>query len=274
MRSRTIFEDGNDLLPTADSRDRPRDRGTTMAVVEAITALLGLKVVDKIYSDVASPSLKQVGGLAEATVKTVLIAGVPIYIGAAYFDRLMKQINEAIREIPEDKRQPAHPSIAAPIIEQLRYHEEGESLSDMYMSLLKRALHKDTSHLAHPAYPKLIGQLAPDEALILHMLGERNFFEHTYADVDFTSRSVGIATPTYQEFPTNRLTYPENFYFYSDHLASLGLSVFTIVENQGVYDSKFTQIQTGTIRRASLQLTNVGRQFVQACDPEFKLENE
>jgi hypothetical protein len=89
---------------------------------------------------------------------------------AASQDRLEGYINKSIRQVPEERRITPVESIALPVAERLRFQEEGNPITDLYINLLSRAMDGERVSEAHPAFISVISQLAPDELLFLQDL--------------------------------------------------------------------------------------------------------
>lgn len=70
-----------------------------------------------------------------------------------------------VREsVPEENQIPAPASLTVPLIERIKYLEDENYLTDLYLNLLTRAIDKDRVNEAHPAFFHIIEQLSPDEA--------------------------------------------------------------------------------------------------------------
>src|SRR5208337_3598331 len=73
-------------------------------------------------------------------------------------------------KVPEDRQQEAAPSIAIPILMDLRFMEDDNPLTELYLNLLARAIDKERCNEAHPAFAKIIGQMSPDEAMVMYVM--------------------------------------------------------------------------------------------------------
>jgi hypothetical protein len=133
------------------------------------------EVVKEAYGDLASDSFKQVGKLGEDIIKTVRLVLFPIQLAAAVQDRLGGYINRAIRQVPESKLIAPTESIMFPVAEKLRFQEENNPVTDLYINLLSRAMDGERVGEAHPAFVAIISQLAPDEVVFLKELSRNEF---------------------------------------------------------------------------------------------------
>lgn len=233
-----------------------------------IAEVLDSQTVQRIYEDGVSKPVKEAGELANDTVKALRLLLAPIQIAAGFQDRLEKWINRVIRDIPEENIQPVPSRIGGPIIDGLRYLEDGDDIAEMYLNLLKKAMDKTKIDLAHPAFPQLIGALSPDEALILHCLGQKPFEEHYENDLDRKANRFYNKRIVYQEFPINDLTYPNNFYLYTSHLMALNLVSFPVYKQEPTWAEDGKREQKGEKGFARLLLTDFGQMFVSACQPK------
>lgn len=130
------------------------------------------KLVNKVYDDSLSPLLKQLGEFGEDVAKTGRLILAPFQVLAAQQDRFARWAKQIAEAVPEERRQEPTPEIAIPVLRSLAYLPDDNVLADMYLELLTRAMDKDRSGEAHPAFIRIIEQLAPDEVLLLDVLRE------------------------------------------------------------------------------------------------------
>jgi hypothetical protein len=130
------------------------------------------EVVKAIYSDAASQTLQEVGKIGVDAAKTFRLALFPLQFSAALQDRLAAYIDSAVRAVPKERRIAPQQSLALSICERLKFCEDAEDVSRLYVELLARAMDKERVGEAHPAFVNIISQLAPDEILIVRQLGE------------------------------------------------------------------------------------------------------
>jgi hypothetical protein len=166
-----------------------------------------------VYADVAREPLKEVSGITVDFLKAVRLITAPFQLLAAYQDRL-KAFCEYVRQgVPEERQMEASASIAGPILMDLRFMEADNPVTELFLNLLRRAIDRERAHEAHPAFVKIVEQLAPDEALILHW-----FKSTTKGRGVFGTDDEGINC-----FSDNILTHPDQLNFYLLHLETLGL---------------------------------------------------
>lgn len=235
-----------------------------------LAAILDSKTINKIYKDGLVQPVKESGEILTDVIKTARLFTAPFQLAAAYQDRFRAWIDQVIRKVPENRRIVAPSQIAGPIFDELRYLDEGDIVADMYLNLLARAIDKDRVSEAHPAFVKLIGFLSPDEALMLHLLGQKCFEETYQSDLDLEVQKFKNKRIILREFPVDDLVFPSNYYMYTSHLISLNLISFPVYQQVPTRDES-NSYQTGEIGHARLILTDFGRMFVNACEPGVKL---
>ena len=236
--------------------------------------LLGLaKIVDselanKIYEDLAAPTVQEVGGAAADIAHGLRLFTAPFLLMGSWHDRLLRYVANVTNRVPEERRIAAPAMIAGPVLEKLRFLEPEDSLTELYLNLLARAIDKDHINEAHPAFVTLIGQLSPDEALIIYRLRDSSFKAvDTLAWDQANDRFVPPPVIEKIDFPVSELTYPEHLYMYTDHLNSLNVMTWHIVGHQEIIRDD-SGMQTAVRRRSTMALTEFGKLFVKACIPD------
>ena len=234
-----------------------------MDVPNVVSEVAGLRVVEKVYDDAIGRPLKQVGGLGEDLLKALRLFTAPLQLLASYQDRLEVFLSKTVNKVPEERRQQADPSIAGPIIEKIKYLEEENCLSDLFSNLLAKAIDKERFGEAHPAFVKVVGELSPDEAILLKKLNatavevRRTINSRKLKKKHGSYYSVGLEVLTSAE-----LVHPANAPAYLEHLYSLGLIGWrsNVQLRSRVMPTAFDYNQT-----SSVCLTSFGYQFVKAC---------
>jgi Abortive infection alpha len=142
--------------------------------------------------------------------------------------------------------------VLGPVLEGIRYEAEDTPIDEMFSQLLSRALDSGRVNEAHPAYPILIKQLSPDEAIILSKL--------------YDAKYVGPVKIEADALPRDGLAFPENVPFYFEHLNQLGLAgIFQQGNQEPLYDGPPITKQIGVRVRSNYRLTDFGRRFIKAC---------
>jgi len=109
-------------------------------IVEEVVKQLPVR---EIYQDAASGATKQIGHTLTDVAKSLRLALAPFQLLGALQDRLATFIDRSVRRVPEAQRISPAPQILGPVIEGIRYEQEGTPLEEMFSQLLSRAM--DTS---------------------------------------------------------------------------------------------------------------------------------
>jgi hypothetical protein len=245
---------------------------------DLIKAIPG-EVIQAAYSDGVSDTLKEVGKIGVDFVKTARLLLFPVQYGAMLQDRLAHHLRNAIERVPVDARIPPVESLALQIGEKLRYEEEGTALGEMYVNLLSRAMDNERVSDAHPAFVQIVGQLAPDEALLIEQLSEHDpsayirrkasdnvMLQH---DRDEAVNQAHCSDDSKQLLKTlfvrpEELQQPTLLYTYIEHLVSLGLVSYT---NDHQWASKYGTVKTSMQGTDFwfIRLNGFGKLFHRAC---------
>lgn len=252
----------------ADKGDKLAFDPTTI-ITTIKTAKIGLpnsvKVADKIATDL---------------LKLVHLILAPAQFAAAWQDRLSNYIDRAVRQVPEERRIQPVESIALTTLEKLRLQGESEPVTSLYVNLLARAMDRERVGEAHPAFPFVISQLAPDELIFLLDLARR---EHTvimapmgtrmYPDAE--ARALGLANfempdairamAISETFAYETLSQPEMYPVYQDHLQHLGLIEYSNELQAFQQYLRRKSLQEGHLHLFTLRLTHFGKLFLKAC---------
>lgn len=227
--------------------------------MEDITGLGKLaesKLVNKAYDDLLAEPAKEGGKALTDIVRALRLFAFPIQLFAAAQSRLAEFCERVRKRVPEERQIEASPSTAIPILLALRYMEDDNPLTEMYLSLLSKAIDKEGVGDVHPAFSKIIEQLSPDEAMILYQLSQNDplLLEHPFHQIlSMAGVEIGIKISGLQK---DRLTYPDNTQVYAQHLESLNLAQIT-----GSLSSEHPYPPT-------IGLTKFGQLFNRACIPE------
>lgn len=263
------------------------------------------KVAGEIYSDTASNTLKEASKIGVDFAKTIRLALAPLQFTAALQDRLARHIDKAIRQVPEENRTTPIESVFLPTAEKLKFQEESNPLTTLYINLLSRSMDKERLGEAHPAFYNIINQLCPDEATFIEQLAEKKhcFFPSIYCSYpslakEITStpdivnemfnealtliesslwNDISKATLKQHLFDFTKLYQPKLFSTFLEHLQSLGvieyLSQSTLEKtNLGIENTLGRSITDDQIYNkgevsglSGIQLTSFGNLFHQAC---------
>ena len=224
------------------------------------------------------------------TVQTSLTVSTRVMRGAANGDspaELIREVEDELRQYlrkllgvdadgnPTDDPEP----VDAEVVEDDRVTPE--KLRDQARDLLRRSADVDYDDALHPAFERILGSMAPDEARILRLL----FREGPQASVDVRTsgplavgRSELVAPGLNMVAPAAGARHPERVFSYMNNLYRLGLIWFSrepledplryqVLEAQPEVTEAMKQAGRGKTVRRSIHLTAFGDDFCQVCLP-------
>jgi Abortive infection alpha len=245
--------------------------------IEKFANILGADTVKKVYEDGLSESVQETGKISTDFIKAARLFTAPIQYLGAYQDRLTKHLNKVREGVPEERQIEAPTSLSGPIMDRLKYLEDDNYLTDLYVSLLQKAIDKERINEAHPAFFHIIEQLSPDEAFLLFKISQEPIdYEYTLdliVNENGKSRfeNVNVIKDT---TPKENIVFIEHFDMYISHLESLNLLKWTVVSEEPIWENEENQNsrkQNGTYRKTKIYLTKFGDLFVKACIPKNKV---
>lgn len=235
------------------------------------------KVIEEAYSDGVSDTLKEVSKIGVDAVKTIRLALFPLQFTAAAQDRLAGYLTKSIKAVPEENRIAPRESLVLPVSEKLRYSEEDNPITDLFINLLSRGMDKERVGEAHPSFVGIISNIAPDEAILIKHIGEaplRLMFRFNQEPAPREQEYVKKFLSD-QELPPNRveeassimlnhqlIAQPELLYTFVEHLMSLGLIKINFEYSNfgGQYDW-LPRSDYKTLMIIPLEFTDFGRLF-------------
>ncbi len=236
-----------------------------MEIPKNIDKILDSKTIEKIYEEGLSNPTKEVGKLSTDILKTFRLFLAPFQLAATYQDRFERYLTRVREKVPEINQIEAVPEISGPVIQKLRYYNEDNIITELFLNLLARAIDKERLKEAHPSFPFIIEQLSPDEALILFELRDKDFNVTDTMDLDRANNRFYNRKIEKSEIPSDKLTYPDNIDVYYFHLESLSLVTWPVFNQTPI---NISGIQTGVRRYSKMTLTDFGKLFVKACIPD------
>lgn len=222
----------------------------------------------KLYDDLLSPSMKQIGQSLESVTKTAKFLLAPIEYAAAYRERWERYLQKVADNVKEENLIEGNPCIVVPTLEGMTLVEEDSILSEHFINLLSNSIDKTKQDLAHPAFPNLIKQLSKDEAVILFYLKKKPYSVKQQSDYFPDENMFRNKRTVYEEFPLHQLTFSDKIWFYMNHLNSLGLAGTWEFGEQEIIKDEITGIQTGVFINSRRKLTDFGELFTKSCTPD------
>ena len=153
-------------------------------VAESVAKIGDTQLVNKAYDDLLADAMRVGGQMLVDTIKAFRLFTAPIQLLAVAQDRLAAFCDQVRAKVPEDRQQEAAPSIALPVLMDLRFMEDDNPLTELYLNLLARAIDKERCNEVHPAFVKIIEQMSSDEAKVMYWLGRgtKVWFLRQYLD--------------------------------------------------------------------------------------------
>ena len=223
---------------------------------------------EMVYKDAAQPAFKELGESLGKTIKAARFLLAPLEYLAAQHDRWEKYLEKISRNVKEENLVEGHPQIIIPALEGLSYSQDGTIIANFFINILSRAIDKTTLDLAHPAFPKIIQQISPDEAIVLFYLKKKSYKIRQQSDFDHQKHRFSNKRTTIDEIPIDSLMYPQHIWLYMDHLNSLNLAGTWQVGEQEVIHDEITKHQIGIYINSERRLTVFGELFAKACVPD------
>ncbi len=91
------------------------------------------KLVQNVYADLNKAGATEQGAkLAADTIKALRLFTAPLQLLALGQDLLEKRLERVRNKVPEERQIEAHPQIAGPILQNLRFMVDGDILTEMY----------------------------------------------------------------------------------------------------------------------------------------------
>jgi len=229
--------------------------------------LLKLIPSEEVYKDAAQPALRQLGESLGKVVKATRFILAPLEYLAAHHDRWERYLEKISKNVNEANMIEGYPQIIIPALEGLSYAQEGTIISELFINLLSKAIDKTKQDLAHPAFPKIIQQLSPDEATVLYFLKKQAYKLREQADFDHPKHLFFNKRIILEEFPVSKLMFPKHIWLYMNHLHSLNLAGTWQVGNQETIMDPKTNDQIGIYINSERRLTDFGHLFAEGCVP-------
>jgi hypothetical protein len=223
--------------------------------------------VDQVYKDALSPAMKQIGKALESVAKTSRFLMAPFDYLATQHDRWQRYLQKVSEKVDVANLTEGHPQIVIPTLEGLSLTYENSLLSEMFINLLANSIDKTKQDLAHPAFPNLIKQLSHDEAVLMYYLKKKGYLVKQQADYSLGENRYFNSRVVFEEFPIEKLQFPEHIWLYSTRLHFLNLAgTYSINQTEYLTDNFGNQV--GSINTSERRLDRFGKLFADACIPD------
>lgn len=231
--------------------------------------LKSLIPVDKVYEDALSPAMKQIGKSLESVAKTSRFLLAPFEYLAKQHDRWERYLEKVSEKVEKENLIQGHPQIVIPTLEGLSLVYENTLISELFINLLANSIDKTKQKLAHPAFPNIIKQLSHDEAVILYYLKKKNYKIRQKSDWSEEKQLFINKETIFEEFPLEKLDFPENIWLNMNHLNSLSIAGTWQTGEQEIIMDNINNRQIGVYINSERMLTDFGQLFVNSCVPEI-----
>lgn len=227
--------------------------------------------IDKVYEDLLRPSMKEAGDIVKNVIKAARCLLIPLDLLSAQQDRFQNYLKRIVKNVEEENLVNASARIVGKVYEELKYLEQYSILTELFINLLRTSIDKTKQSKVHPAFPTIISQLDPYEAVILFYLNKQSFELKESLNLDiqkniFTDKKV-VNNTLLDNFKLDKFDIDEeNIYLYLSHLS--GLNVISVMQKGNqvpIFDDTGKQI--GLEIYYNIELTVFGKLFTSLVIP-------
>ncbi|MCL6704621.1 Abi-alpha family protein [Pseudomonas sp. T1.Ur] len=239
------------------------------------------ELAKEVYSDGVKEIFREISKIGVDAAKTLRLALAPLQFTAMLQENVAMYFKQAADKASPKNRVCPAPSLALPILEKLRYQEDGDLLTDIYVELLSAGFDKSRMGDAHPAFLTIISQLSPDEIRLINSLAgsaPKNYFGRVASNWTQSSKSIiehlneSVLEPVEIDWNLvvnpDELLWPLHLQVYVGHLHSLGL-----IE----YDNDLKYLSGRGLNHGNecwaIKLSEFGSLFHRACVKGVPLES-
>lgn len=216
--------------------------------------------------------MKQIGKSLESVAKTSRFLLAPFEYLSKKHDRWENYLEKISEKVDKRNLIEGHPQIVIPTPEGLSLTYENTLLSELFVNLLAISIDKTKQDLAHPAFPNIIKQLSHDEAVILFFLKKKAFKIKQKSDWNEERKLFTNTETILEEFPIDKLNFPQNIWINMNHLNSLNLAGTWQIGQQEIIRDETTKKQIGVFKNSERRLMEFGELFAKACIPDVFIE--
>lgn len=208
-------------------------------------------------------------------------------------EQLKKSLEAKVQSTPLENRIDPNLQIACQALDDAKYCAENEDIREMFANLIASTMDNRVSKTIHPSFSSILKQMSSSEAKFLLKIREKKILPLcniliTYKEtgdffVRFNDLYLETFNPTEQEIVDNA--------FILSTLARQGLieisynhqlannSIYDVFENSMFFKRKAELEEKGgnesvTLQKGSVELTNMGKRFLQVCCPPSQNRKE
>jgi len=224
-----------------------------------------------IYNDLLKPSTSEIGKGLESVAKTARFLLAPFeYLGNLH-DKYLNFLKRVSENVSDKELVEVHPKITGTVFDGIRYLEEESLLFKMFVELLSNAITKNNSSKAHPAFAQIINQLSPDEAIMLLHFKKMQYELWEQMDYNRSTNRFYNNRIIRNDFPVNKLAFPDNYTMYINHLNNLQIAGVPEYRNQEQIYGNGIQVGIKIFRKT--EFLDFGKLFSECCIPDAFDEN-
>ena len=227
--------------------------------------------IDKVYEDLARPSIKEMGDICKNATKAARWLFMPLDWLAMQQDRFQQYLKRVGEKVEDENLASASPRTVMEVFEKLRYLPPDSILTELFLNLLATSIDKTKQSKSHPAFPTIISQLAPYEAVILFYLNKQSFEFKEHVSFDSQKKIVINKKLLYNtlldKLKLDKLDYQkENIDLGLEHLRALNM-LYTYQKGDlvPIFDDTNTQVAVEVCY--NIELTSFGKSFTSVVIP-------
>lgn len=171
-------------------------------------------LMTSIYNDGGSPAVKQIGYIMEGTIKFIALPFKFLGMTADQLEARYKTfIEDALKKIPPEKINMPRGSIAAPLLEQVKYcfadnkEDYNSILYEKYLNLLASAMNEDYRHIILPSFVEKLKCCSGYDAMLLDWFNDNPAgayaTEFDILDEPNNNELIIATSPCNVDFPLN-----------------------------------------------------------------------
>ncbi len=204
-----------------------------------------------------------------------------------YFQKqFSNEMEELIKNIPQDKLIEPKASIAGPTLQGLAFSHEEEELKVLYLNLLASSMNSDKAKSVHPSFVEIIKQLTPKEAELLKAIAPSKQLAIGEIHTEQKSGGYQIIYKHLIDLTTEETGEPyvdDNTTISIENLIRLGLllaqydkhlktdALYENLENRPEFKAEVEKHEGNpevvkiTLQKGALLMTNLGENFSKSC---------
>ena len=253
----------------------------------------------ELINEAATPVVRSAGKTI-ASIWDIVFGGIDIYsekqryLRELNLQKFKDSLTNKVEDIPTEDIQEPNLSIIGPTLEKSKYYFEDENLRELFANLVASSIDKTKTEIVHPAYPDIIQNLSPNDAMFLKEISSLEVIP--FCMLRYQKRSKDNQTTFFSYFGDGitlsrcilKYTYQENpFYDFNptiDNLSRLKLievtdkflsdesnysdfldnSIYKKCQSELSHDSQIMEREV-TMIKGVIEVTSFGKNFIKTC---------